>query len=69
MGLGGTPVIAEVFARRSGVFVGVEDVKRLLADKDVKMSSLDEGEEFDSRKSSCALKELTMSLACLKRSF
>jgi len=49
MGLGGTPVIAEVFARRSGVFVGVEDVKRLLADKDVKMSSLDEGEEFDSR--------------------
>jgi len=24
-------------------------VKRLLADKDVKMSSLDEGEEFDSR--------------------
>lgn len=49
MGLGGTPVVAEIFARRGGVFAGIDDAKSLLAGKDVKMWSLNEGEEFDSR--------------------
>ncbi|NLG86105.1 MAG: nicotinate phosphoribosyltransferase [Firmicutes bacterium] len=50
MGLGGTPVVAEIFARRGGVLVGIQDVKRLLASKNsVKLWSLDEGEEFEPR--------------------
>jgi len=49
MGLGGTPVIAEIFARRDGVFVGIDDVKQLLKDKNIELYSLDEGEEFKRR--------------------
>ncbi|HKM40092.1 MAG TPA: nicotinate phosphoribosyltransferase [bacterium] len=49
MGLGRTPVVAEIFARRSGVFVGIEDVKQLLNNKKVRLYSLDEGEEFERR--------------------
>jgi nicotinate phosphoribosyltransferase len=50
MGLGETEVVAEIFARRGGVFAGVEDAKRLLTGKkQVKMWALEEGEEFDSR--------------------
>jgi nicotinate phosphoribosyltransferase len=47
MGLGATPVVAEVFARRGGVLAGVEEVKNLLAGREgIRMWSLAEGEEF-----------------------
>lgn len=49
MGLGGTPVVAEIFPRRGGVFAGIEDAKSLLSGRDVKMWSLDEGEEFEAK--------------------
>ncbi|HHV57733.1 MAG TPA: nicotinate phosphoribosyltransferase [Firmicutes bacterium] len=47
MGLGATPVVAEIFARRGGILAGVEEVKHLLAGHEgLEMWSLDEGEEF-----------------------
>lgn len=47
MGLGATPVVAEIFARRGGILAGVEEVKHLLAGREgLEMWSLDEGEEF-----------------------
>jgi nicotinate phosphoribosyltransferase len=50
MGLGATPVVAEIFARRGGVLAGVEEVKNLLAGREgVRMWSLDEGEEFEAK--------------------
>ncbi|MDK2855900.1 MAG: nicotinate phosphoribosyltransferase [Bacillota bacterium] len=50
MGLGATPVVAEIFARRGGVLAGVEEVKNLLTGREgVRMWSLDEGEEFEAK--------------------
>ncbi len=44
--LDGTEVTAEIFARRSGVFVGIEETFNLLKDKKIKLWSLPEGEIF-----------------------
>jgi len=44
--LGNTPVTAEIFARKSGVLVGVEEVKRLLESTGVEVWSLKEGQSF-----------------------
>lgn len=50
MGLGATPVVAEIFPRRGGVLAGVEEVKSLLAGREgIRMWSLDEGEEFEAK--------------------
>lgn len=43
---GSTPVVAEIFARKSGILAGVEEVKNLLKDKDVEVWALPEGSEF-----------------------
>lgn len=42
-------VTVEIFARKSGVFVGIEEVRNILKDKGLKVWSLDEGEEFDAK--------------------
>lgn len=47
MGLEQTPVTAEIFARRSGVFAGLHDVLSLLAESQVEVWALPEGETFE----------------------
>ena len=46
MGLLNTPVVAEVFARKNGIFAGVEEVMTLLKGKDVVVDALPEGTPF-----------------------
>ncbi len=46
VGLLNAPVVAEVFARRHGVFAGLEEVVRLLGDKGVQIDALPEGTPF-----------------------
>lgn len=46
MGLERTSVTAEIFARRDGVFAGLDEAKALLADSDVEVWALPEGERF-----------------------
>lgn len=42
-------VTAEIFARKPGVFAGVEEVKNILKDKNLDMWAIDEGESFQSK--------------------
>lgn len=42
-----TPVVAEVFARRSGVLAGTQEVTNLFKDKKVTLWALPEGAEFE----------------------
>lgn len=42
-------VTAEIFARRSGVFCGIEEVKNILRDKDIEVWAIDEGETFEEK--------------------
>ncbi len=44
-----TPVAAEIFARKAGVFAGLPEVTRLLDGKGVKIHSLREGDRFDAK--------------------
>src|SRR6056297_3105244 len=46
MNLDETEVTAEIFARKEGIFVGIEEVKEILKDKDIELWALDEGEKF-----------------------
>jgi nicotinate phosphoribosyltransferase len=46
MELDETEVTAEIFARKEGIFVGIEEVKEILKDKDIELWALDEGERF-----------------------
>ncbi len=41
-----TPVVAEIFPRRDGIFAGLPEVLYLLKEKDVKVWSIPEGESF-----------------------
>ncbi len=49
LGLAETPVVAEIFASRDGICVGVEEVRYLLRDAGVTIDSLREGEPFAAR--------------------
>ncbi|QZY56581.1 nicotinate phosphoribosyltransferase [Crassaminicella profunda] len=42
-------VTAEIFARKPGVFVGIEEVKNMLKDKDVEVWAVEEGETFEAK--------------------
>lgn len=46
MGKGQTPVVAEVFARRAGVFAGIGEVENLLRDRGLTAYALPEGSAF-----------------------
>ena len=46
-GLLDTPVTADVFCRRSGVFCGSEEVRRLLDGRNIEMFALPEGERYE----------------------
>jgi len=48
LGLADTPVVAEIFPGRDGLCAGVEEVRYLLRDSEVKIQSLGEGESFSS---------------------
>ncbi|TCO80007.1 nicotinate phosphoribosyltransferase [Marinisporobacter balticus] len=49
MNLDNQIVTAEIFARKPGVFVGIEEVKNMLKDKDVEVWAVDEGETFEAK--------------------
>lgn len=49
LGLADVPVVAEVFPGRDGICVGVEEVRYLLRDRDVRVHSLAEGDSFSAR--------------------
>lgn len=49
MGLEHTPVTAEIFARKPGVFAGLPEALRLLNDSEVEVWSLAEGERFNAK--------------------
>jgi nicotinate phosphoribosyltransferase len=40
-------VTAEIFARKKGVFVGINEVYEIMKNKDIEMWSVDEGHEFE----------------------
>lgn len=42
-----TPVVAEVFCRRSGVFCGSEEIRRLLEGRGVELYAVRDGQRFD----------------------
>lgn len=46
LGIQNKIVTAEIFARKSGVFAGVEEVINLLKDKNIEIWSLEEGDSF-----------------------
>ena len=49
MGLDKTSVTAEIFARKPGVFAGLQEAKSLLADVDAEIWALPEGEHFETK--------------------
>ncbi len=49
LGLEKTPVVAEIFARKSGVFAGLPEVINLLKDTNVKIEALPEGAAFQTK--------------------
>ncbi|SHJ21638.1 nicotinate phosphoribosyltransferase [Geosporobacter subterraneus DSM 17957] len=56
MNLDNSVVTAEVFARKSGVFCGIEEVKNILKDKDIEMWAVDEGETFEEKETLVRIK-------------
>ncbi len=56
MKLDETEVTAEIFARKDGIFVGIEEVKEILKDKDIELWALDEGEKFKSKETLVRIK-------------
>lgn len=49
LGLAETPVVAEIFAGRDGICVGIDEVRFLLRDAGLRIESLREGETFLAR--------------------
>jgi len=56
MGLENQIVTAEIFARKSGVFAGIEEVKNILQDKNIEMWAINEGEIFQSKETLVRIK-------------
>lgn len=49
-------VTAEIFARRDGILVGIEEVKNILKDKDIELWSIEEGSEFKAKETIVRIK-------------
>ncbi len=47
MNLEDSIVIAEIFARKKGIFAGINEVFEILKDKDIELWAVDEGSEFE----------------------
>ncbi|KNF09474.1 nicotinate phosphoribosyltransferase PncB [Gottschalkia purinilytica] len=56
MGIADKEVVVEIFARKSGVFVGIEEVKNILKDKNIEMWALEEGSEFEPKETLVRIK-------------
>ncbi len=56
MGIGDKEVVAEIFARKPGVLVGIEEVRNILKDKGVEMWALEEGKEFQPKETLVRIK-------------
>lgn len=56
MNLEDSVVTAEVFARKDGVLVGIEEVKNILKDKDIELWSIEEGIEFKAKETIVRIK-------------
>ena len=49
-------VVVEIFARKPGIFVGIEEVRNILKDKNVEMWALEEGTEFEPKETLVRIK-------------
>lgn len=56
MGISDKEVVAEIFARKAGVFVGIEEVRNILKDKGIEMWALEEGMEFQPKETLVRIK-------------
>lgn len=56
MNLEDSVVTAEIFARKDGVLVGIEEVKNILKDKDIELWSIEEGTEFKAKETIVRIK-------------
>lgn len=56
MGLADTEVTAEIFARKEGIFVGINEVMEILKDKDIEVWALEEGSEFSPKETLLRIK-------------
>lgn len=56
MNIGDSIVTAEIFARKSGIFVGINEVKNVLKDKNIEMWALEEGETFEPKETLVRIK-------------
>lgn len=52
----GKEVVAEIFARKPGVFVGIEEVRNILKNNNVEMWALEEGAEFQPKETLVRIK-------------
>ncbi len=56
MNLEDSIVTAEIFARRDGILVGIEEVKNILKDKEIELWSIEEGSEFKAKETIVRIK-------------
>ncbi|EOC99849.1 nicotinate phosphoribosyltransferase [Caldisalinibacter kiritimatiensis] len=56
MGVADREVTAEIFARKKGIFAGIEEVKNILKDKNIEMWALEEGTEFEPKETLVRIK-------------
>ncbi len=49
-------VTAEIFARRDGILVGIEEVRNILKDRDIELWSIEEGSEFKAKETIVRIK-------------
>ena len=56
MNLEDSEVIVEIFARKDGILVGIEEVKNILQDKDIQLWSIKEGTEFKAKETIVRIK-------------
>ena len=49
-------VTAEIFARKGGIFVGIEEVKNILKDKGIEIWALEEGSQFEPKETLVRIK-------------
>lgn len=56
MNLEDSIVTAEIFARKDGILVGIEEVKNILKDKDIELWSIEEGTEFKAKETIVRIK-------------
>jgi len=54
--MSGKEVVAEIFARKPGILVGIEEVRNILKDNDIEMWALEEGTDFQPKETLVRIK-------------